>query len=87
MNIIEPIDKFINCPVIVKWQDSACRPGWSTIDKTGPANITTCGILVNYTEDYIVVALGISSSGAVHDQITIPIGCIDSVGKLGEQVF
>jgi hypothetical protein len=68
--------------VLVHWTDSAARPGWNEIDQSGPALISSVGILMRYTENYIVLAMGVSSSGNCHEQITIPLGCVNSFQKL-----
>jgi hypothetical protein len=68
--------------VLVHWADSAARPGWNDVDQSGPAIIASVGILMRYTEAAIVLAMGISTSGRCHEQITIPRGCITHVEQL-----
>lgn len=68
--------------ILVRWIDSAARPGWSEVDQSGPAIIASVGILVRYTESAIVLAMGISSGGRCHEQITIPRGCLTHIERL-----
>ena len=73
--------------LLVRWTDSAAKPGWNDVDSSGPAIIASVGILVRWTTEYIVLAMGISSGGRCHEQITIPCGCLTSVQRLGDSVI
>lgn len=70
------LSKHLGHGVIVRWHDSAARGGWHPVDEEGPASIVSIGILVRYTDNSLVLAMGISTGGRCHEQITIPRGCV-----------
>lgn len=70
--------------VLVRWLDSAARPGWCDVDQSGCAHIVSVGIVVRYDPQSIVLAMGISSSGRCHEQITIPLCSITAINKLSK---
>jgi len=73
--------------VLVRWLDSAALPGWHDVDQEGPMRIVTTGILVRYSEDCVVVVLGISTSGRCHEQNVIPRLCVTHLEQISNQVI
>lgn len=76
------LQRLLGYVLLVKWVDSAASPGWREIDGAGPARIASCGILVRHDAESIVLAMGISSGGRCHEQMTIPLGCLQWLDTL-----
>lgn len=73
---------------VVKWRDSATLRGWHRIDSQndGVSVITSIGWLVRQTRSEITLTTGISESGMVIDQITIPRETVTKMTRLRNYV-
>ena len=87
MNKRKWLTKRLGHGVVIRWNDSAARGGWHPVDEEGPACIVSVGILVRFTDTSLVLAMWISTGGRCHEQITIPRGCITSMGVLTEEAL
>ena len=61
--------------VIVEWVDSAFMQGWMSKEHAKEHNysrITSVGILLKETKDYITIVQSVSDKGDAGDDLTIP---------------